>query len=304
MKKNLAIIIPCYKAASTIAETLEGFQKQAPEALERVACVVIADDVTPDNTLDIVRATWKLSSPPLRFEQREKNLGEMINVTTAVYGLPPEVEWYFNMHGDNVPTPDFLTTFIKHIDKADSQTAIIAGSYHDYDGVNIIETGETHYDTAGSKMIIGNDASVRDTLFMGCWWHNSCCAFRVAAFKDVGGLPRGMVQKGDYDLLLRILAKGWNIEYLPKPLMLYRTHEGSVSSKNFIKHIDLVETININQNYHHVLSTKDKFGIYIGQILYTLVRRFGKSVLTLHTERAKAAISTSLLTLKVLFKSL
>jgi GT2 family glycosyltransferase len=305
MKKDLAILIPCYKAAPTIVETLEAFQKQSPEALKRVACVVIADDCTPDNTLELVRQHWKLAEPPLKFEQREKNMGEMMNVTTAVLGLDSQIEWYFNMHGDNVPTPDFLETFIKHIDKADSKVGIIAGSYHAYDGHKVFETGENYYEQSGSKMIYGTVEAVRSTMFMGCWWHNSCCAFRVKTFKEVGGLPKGMVQKGDYDLLLRVLAKGWNIEYLPKPLMLYREHEGSVSSKNFLNHTDLIETINIDQNYNHVLSFTDKYVVYIHQIVFkTLLRRIVRSVLMGNMQRLQAALKVTGMAWRAFFKSL
>ena len=39
------------------------------EALDRVLCVVIADDVTPDRTLEVVRRVWHLSHPPLHFEE-------------------------------------------------------------------------------------------------------------------------------------------------------------------------------------------------------------------------------------------
>ncbi len=305
MKKNLAILIPCYKAAPTIVETLEAFQKQSKEALSRVACVVIADDCTPDNTLDLVRQSWQLTEPPLKFEQREKNLGEMMNVTTAVFGLDSSIEWYFNMHGDNVPTPDFLETFIKHIDKADDRTGIIAGSYHSYDGHQIFETGDNTYDKTGSIMIEGNHQSIKNTMFMGCWWHNSCCAFRVKTFRELGGLPKGMVQKGDYDLLLRVLAEGWNIEYLPKSLMLYRQHEGSVSSKNFLNHTDIIETLNIDQNYSHVLSFQDKYVIYIHQVVFkTLLRRMVRSILSGNFQRFVSAAKVTQKAVATFIKSL
>jgi len=49
--RKFAITIPCYKSESTIAETLAGIMEQEEAVLQRVVCVVIADDVSPDGTL-------------------------------------------------------------------------------------------------------------------------------------------------------------------------------------------------------------------------------------------------------------
>src|ERR1700678_2221500 len=97
-----AITILCYNSESTIAETLQGIMAQEADMLSRVLCVVIADDMSPDKTLEVVRSVWQLGWPPLKFEKRRKNVGEMINVNTAVAGLPSQVEWFLHMHGDNI----------------------------------------------------------------------------------------------------------------------------------------------------------------------------------------------------------
>ena len=96
---KFAITIPCYKSESTITDTLRGIMGQGEGVLRRVACVVIADDVSPDNTVDVVRDVWALAWPPLKFESRRKNVGEMINVNTAVTSLPNDVEWFLHRRG-------------------------------------------------------------------------------------------------------------------------------------------------------------------------------------------------------------
>src|SRR5690349_6563754 len=107
--RRFAITIPCYMSERTIAETLIGVMNQG-QALERVACIIIADDASPDRTLEVVKNTWCLPHPPIRLEIREKNVGEMANVNSTVGHLPDEVEWFLHMHGDNIPKREWLST--------------------------------------------------------------------------------------------------------------------------------------------------------------------------------------------------
>jgi rhamnosyltransferase len=292
MKKNLALLIPCYNSSTTIGETLDSIKNQK-SGLDRVAYIVIADDVSPDNTAQVAKAYWGNSQPPLKLEQRKKNHGEYLNVNMAVQGMQDNIEWLVIMHGDNLATNNYLELLIKHIDKADTKTALISGSWQDFnDEQGILNEGDRRYDSIGSIMINGTNEAVKDTLFKGCWWHISCTAIRISSFKAVGGLPRGLRQKGDYDFLLRILANGYNVEYLPIPLMLYRSHVASMSSKNFKTHRDITETLWIVCKFIYVLSFTEITKWYIEHQSF-LVRRFVSALLKFQMERMYKAIPLS-----------
>ncbi len=239
---KFAITIPCYKSESTITDTLRGIMGQGEGVLRRVACVVIADDVSPDNTVDVVRDVWALAWPPLKFESRRKNVGEMINVNTAVTSLPNDVEWFLHMHGDNIPKPGWLQIITDRCLAADPKVGIVCASYDVFDDNGFTETGEER-PGAAPVLVKGGVESVRGTIRRGCWWHNSCGAIRVSAFRETGGLPPGMRQKGDWDFLLRLLAAGWDIEYLPRTLMRYRLHKASASAFAFQTHLDIEESL-------------------------------------------------------------
>jgi glycosyltransferase involved in cell wall biosynthesis len=296
MKKDIAILIPCYNSEKTIVETLLSLKEQI-SGLDRVAYIVIADDKSPDNTVKVATEYWAGNTPPLKLERRNANHGEYLNVNMAIEGMESSIEWFIIMHGDNMATPNYLQLLLKHIDKADSKTALICGSWKDFDETGSLNEGDNRYEAQGSIMINGTKQAVRDTLFLGCWWHISCTAIRISSFKTVGGLPRGMRQKGDYEFLLRILENGFNVEYLPIPLMLYRSHEASISSKNFKIHRDLVETLMTIRNYIHSLSFVEVIRLY-GIIQYQLLRRFASSLLKMQGERALKAVNVSFLNLK------
>lgn len=246
--RPLAILVPCFRAEPFIVETLAGIQRQAGLD-EHVWAVVLAPDGSPDNVLAVAQACWT-SSVPLLIDAREQNVGEMQNVNTAVANFPPHVRWFLNMHGDNIPKPGWLLEVANRIDSVPDRAALIATSYDDLTLDGRVVPGDERPEAA-PQWIAGTPEAVRDTLLKGCWWHNSTGGIRVAAWKEVGGLPLGMRQKGDWTLLLKLLDAGWGALYVPRSYMLYRENLLSVSSANFQTHLDIRETLETFRRYAH-----------------------------------------------------
>ena len=97
--------------------------------------------------------------------------------------------------------------------------------------------------------IPGTVQAVVNTLERGCWWHLSGCAIRVNAFRQIGGFEPNMPQVGDWEWLLRCLAKGFSVIYLPRSTLLYRQHAGSVSSISFRQARDIQEKLQVFAAY-------------------------------------------------------
>jgi len=284
---RFAITIPCYKSEVTIAETLQGVMDQG-EALQRVMCVVIADDASPDRTVDVAREVWQMKRLPLTFEARSRNVGEMVNVNTTVAGLPEQTEWFLHMHGDNIPKPGWLQLITDRCLVAAANVGIVCASYDTFHNDGRAGTGEER-PGAPPVVIKGGLASIRDTIRKGCWWHNSCCAVRVSTFREVGGFPPGMRQAGDWDFLLRVLNAGWDIEYLPRTLMRYRMHKASASGFAFKTHLDIEESLQVIQKYARFLTWGDIFFTH-GRYSQFLIRRFGASILRGDFHRSRKAL--------------
>ncbi len=285
--RKFAITVPCYKSEATIADTLQGIMDQGA-ALQRVLCVVIADDASPDKTVDVARDVWQVEHPPLKFEGRRRNVGEMVNVNTTVSGLPEQAEWFLHMHGDNIPKSGWLRLITDRCLKAASNVGIVCASYDTFHNDGRTKTGE---ERPGSPPVVfkGGLPSVRYTIRKGCWWHNSCCAIRTSTFRELGGFPPGMRQTGDWDFLLRVLNAGWDIEYLPRTLMRYRLHEASASGFAFKTHLDIEESLQIVQKYAPSLTWGDIILTH-GRYSQFLIRRFGASVLRGEFHRSRRAL--------------
>jgi glycosyltransferase involved in cell wall biosynthesis len=282
MSGTIAIIVPAYHCETTIPETLRSIQEQGP-SLDKIREVMVADDGSRDRTAEIARSVWRARTP-LRILEREFNCGEYASVNNAVEQLPDGTEWFIVLHADDIATPGWLDAFLVHIERAADNIGSICSSYDCFDDRGTISAGENDK-SARVVTVGGTREAVADSLTRGCWWHISGCALRTATYREVGGLPKVMQQKGDWDLLLRILAAGWTIEYIPRTLMCYRNHPASSSSLSFRRHTDIWETMLVVARFRWALSASALARIHTRHILY-LLRRIVRALVALDVARA------------------
>jgi glycosyltransferase involved in cell wall biosynthesis len=276
------ILVPAYQCEETIAETLNSLMAQG-NALERVEAVYIADDASVDRTTEVAARTWTAATP-LKILKPEKNRGEYVNVNEAVAQFPPDIDWFLIMHADNVAKQNWLVTFLDRAEASGERTGSICSSWDDWRADGTIVPG-TNQCLDDRTLITGGGADVvRNTIHAGCWWHISSSIIRVAAFQDVGGLPRGLRLKGDWDFLLRLLSRGWNVEYVPVTLMKYRENAQGSSSLSFKLHSDVTETLHVVWWHRWVLTLPDIVRVH-GRQLSNMVRRFGSSLVQGHWKR-------------------
>jgi glycosyltransferase involved in cell wall biosynthesis len=276
MKNRVAILVPAYKCESMIVETLNSIQAQGP-ALEKVSRVVIADDGSRDGTAAVARSLWK-ASVPLEILDRTFNVGEYASVNNAVEYLAPLTDWFLILHADNIAKPGWLEAFLERIEVATDDIGLLGSSYDNFRDGQPPTPGENKQ---GLVIVKGSAQSVADTLRMDCWWHISACAIRVATYIRVGGLPKIMQLKGDWDFMLRVLADGWTIEYMPRSLMLYRDNPAGSSSITFQRHGDIWETMSVIGRYSRVMRPLALISLH-STFAWYLVRRTGASILRLN----------------------
>jgi glycosyltransferase involved in cell wall biosynthesis len=276
MAKPILILVPAYRCESTVAETLSSIQQQGA-ILEEIREVVIAEDGSRDRTAEVARSVWK-SATPLRILERRYNCGEYASVNSAVDQFPPDIEWFLIMHADNMAKPEWLATFLDRIAFVSDEVGLIGSSYDFFDDSGRSWGGENEQDKIVT--VRGTKKAVLDTLQQGCWWHISSCAIRVRTYQKVGGLPKIMQLKGDWDFMLRVLADGWTIEHIPRSLMRYRENPGGSSSISFKRHMDIWETMAVIGRFAWALDTAEsvklhaRYGWYICRRIVGSIVRF------------------------------
>jgi GT2 family glycosyltransferase len=268
---RVAIAIPAYNAARTVGETLDALQ--ANKAFDRTALVVLLDDCSMDGTAEVARKHWR-SPVPLKVWRNAENMGERRTTNAAMTVLADMVDWTFILHADDVVKPNWIALYLDEIPRLPANVASICSSYDNW----WPETGRTRpgEDRPGAPAVhvAGERAEVIGTIDRGCWWHISGCGLRNKAFLEVGGFEPDMAQLGDWEWLLRCLAKGYGVWYLPRTTMLYRQHASSVSSRSFREARDIRERLHIlrvmrSQGYLGTASHK----AYVRNAIRQLARR-------------------------------
>lgn len=289
--KTINIIIPTYNSATTIGATLESMQHQG-DFLNKISAIYLADDYSTDNTIEIAKQTWKVSTPLLVL-QGERNLGERGNVNRAIEVVKQSADWVLLLHSDDIAKPNWLEMMVSRIEACSEQVGSICSSWDNLMPDGSIQAGEDN-PSQQIEVIESGNKSVRKTLLSGCWWHISGCAIRITAFEALGGFNPQLPQLGDWEWLLRCLRGGWGVEYIPRTLILYRQHQASVSSKSFQTHQDIKEFLEIIPTYTNLLNLSEMLQIYSLRMKW-LFRRFIKSFITFNTQRLGSSLQVFLL---------
>jgi glycosyltransferase involved in cell wall biosynthesis len=292
---RVAIIIPAYNSSATLEATLRSVQEQS--SFSRLAFVCVADDASTDDTCAKARTMWA-SSTELRVITASQNRGERANVNAAINQVTAGIEWFFLLHADDLAKANWLSLMLDQMGRCSDRVASICSSWDNLLPGEKIVPGEDN-PARPVEIIAGTHESVRNTLLRGCWWHVSGCAIRTSAFQEIGGFNEAMPQLGDWDWLLRALAGGWSIEYIPRTLIQYRQHPASISASSFRQHRDIQESLRIVQQFDRFLRFSDIIRFHIRRIVYTF-RRTGRAILKVDAARIAAGWGATLLVAKSL----
>lgn len=288
---RVGILIPAYNAADTIANTLTSLRRQV-SGLERVQAVYLADDGSTDSTISVAHRYWE-GPPPLVTLQSSVNSGERANCNRAISAIRNCLDWILLLHADDLAKPAWLSLMLDAIDRCGPEVASICSSWDTLlpDG-SIIE-GEDD-PKRPPALVTGTVSSVRDTLLRGCWWHISGCAIRLSAFDQIGEFDPSLPQLGDWEWILRCLYSGWSVLYLPRTLILYRQHIGSVSSESFQRDRDIIESLSIVQKYCGLLKPSELAQFHLRRIWF-LLRRSARAAQRCQLYRCVARVRSLLL---------
>lgn len=239
---DAVVLIPAYNASSTIAETLVALQRNSE--LYRLRAVIVLDDSSQDGTSEVAKSVWH-SRVPFEVWSSELNLGQWTTTNSGFARLPADIEWAYILHADDVVKENWLSIYFTAMAECPHQVATICSSYDNWNpNSGYIDPGEECPDRP-SVLISGTREAVLDTLDRGCWWHISGSAIRTKAFRQIGAFEPKLPYHGDWEWLLRCLAQGHSVLYLPRSTMLYRQHGPSVSSNSFRRARDIEERIQV-----------------------------------------------------------
>ena len=209
----VTVVIPVYNSAHYIAQALDSLKAQTFSDYE----VIVVNDGSDDrDELERILKSHPLSV--IYIAQENKGVSAARNAAIKI----AKGEFYAQLDADDQWTPDYLEVQLGIL--ADNQDAALV-----YPNATIVHDGS---DTTLEFMKISpseGDVNFESLVRQKCVVM-TCVTARLSAIRAAGMFDESLRSCEDFDLWLRIVRNGGQIVYHRRPLVLYRRHEGSLSS--------------------------------------------------------------------------
>ncbi|GAA4244665.1 glycosyltransferase family A protein [Winogradskyella damuponensis] len=269
-ESKVSIIVPCYKQAHFLDETLESVLMQTYSNWE---CIIV-NDGSPDHTEDVAHTWLKRDS---RFSYIKKENGGLPSARNA--GIKASTgEYILPLDSDDL------------IDKL--YLELVLREFKD-DKLGIVSCASKHFKES-SKQIIkiskpkGN--SLKDILFENKLIATSL--FRKKCWVSVDGYDESMKYGfEDWEFWISILKKGWEFKIIEEPLFFYRKKDNSMLIETnrlykekimkyiFIKHQDVYKN-NFKLLIEALLEDLKEQRVKNQEIKASLEYRLGRKLIT------------------------
>ncbi|MEP9356011.1 glycosyltransferase family A protein [Xanthobacter sp. KR7-65] len=211
---QISIVIPCYNAAETIAETLASACAQTLTDTE----IVVVDDGSTDASAAIVARAAERDGRIRLVRQENGGVARARNVG-VVHARARIIAF---LDADDLWAPNALAQHLSHI-------MIRPGLGVSFARVRFMRRDGTDTSTISSGAI--RDVSAERFLFENPTATTSTWVVLRRAFEDAGGFDETMRHAEDQEFLFRLLTRtAWKVSGLDTVLVRYRASGGGLSS--------------------------------------------------------------------------
>lgn len=225
---KISTIIPAYNCADHIRETIESVFSQTVKDME----LIVVDDGSADKTGDVLQSFGS----KLRHIRHKENRGPSAARNSGV--KESKGEYIAFLDHDDVWLPDKIEEQLKLFEKNKDLGLVYSNFYY--------------VDMAGAQMgelfdnIKPHRGLVFEKLIMSNFIPTSSVMVRKKVLDEVGLFDENFLISQDYDLYIRI-AERCRIDFVERPLLKYRVHPASFSTRR--RKLALDETICITKFY-------------------------------------------------------
>lgn len=210
----LSVIIPTYNGVAYLAQALDSIAFQDDPRIE----VIAIDDGSTDGTIDVLRQYQ--SRLPLRIIERGRSGNWVANSDYAVRQATGDRVCL--LHQDDLWLPGRLAEFRAHVETAPETVLWLHPVWYvDARGTRVGQL--TCPLPAGSAL---TSEVVLEHLLVQNFISLPAPLFRRDAFLAAGGMDAQLWYLADWDLWLRLAARGTTV-YLPRSLAAFRIHAES-----------------------------------------------------------------------------
>ncbi|HEX2270280.1 MAG TPA: glycosyltransferase family A protein, partial [Pyrinomonadaceae bacterium] len=209
----VTVVIAAYNSAHYIGQTLDSLQAQTFTDFE----VIVVNDGSNDRA-ELERIIDAHPLPIIYVSQENKGVSAARNAAIRI----GRGKFYAQIDADDQWTPDYLEVQLGVLNDSPDVTLV-------YPNATIIGDG---FDGTLEFMKVSpseGDVTFESLVRQKCVVM-TCVTARMSAIREAGMFDEALRSCEDFDLWLRIVKNGGRIVYHRRPLVLYRRHEGSLSS--------------------------------------------------------------------------
>lgn len=217
---TISVVMAAYNGTALIAETLDSLWAQTFRDFE----LIVVDDCSTDNTLDLLRA---VTDPRIRIIAAERNSGPVRTRNRAF--AEARGRYVAGLDQDDICLPNRFERQVAYLD-AHPEIALLGGE------ALVLQDGSTR---SGIRSPVTTPALIEWLL----WIENplvwSSVMVRRSALPSNEVTRPAMLYAEDFDLYHRLMrAGGGGIARIDEPVLLYREHGGGLSKL----HADTMQT--------------------------------------------------------------
>ena len=209
----VTVVIPVYNSAHYIAQALDSLKAQTFSNYE----VIVVNDGSDDRE-ELERILKSHPLPVIYISQENKGVSAARNAAIKI----AKGEFYAQLDADDQWTPDYLDVQLGFLAENPDVALVYPNAtvIHDESDMTL-----EFMKISPSEGDVNFEALVRQKCVV-----MTCVTARMSAIRAAGMFDESLRSCEDFDLWLRIVRNGGRIAYHRRPLVLYRRHEGSLSS--------------------------------------------------------------------------
>ena len=231
---KVSICIPVYNGQAYLSETIQSVINQTCNSLE----IIIQDNCSTDATLSIVNE-FKLKDSRIKLRENSRFVSMAANWNLATKDVSGD--FILLLSADDLLNQDFIEECL-NLFEVDKELDFVTANHLLLEKEKLrkrkIKVQPGKREVSCHEILLKNPFSINFTLFRK--------DFSESMRSSRGNLFREPFYTCDYDLWLRASQSAARLNFIEKPLGIYRVHQSSLSSNKLrmIKHTLLVLELN------------------------------------------------------------
>lgn len=223
----VSVLMPTYNNASYIGEAIESVLEQKLSDFE----LIISDNASTDATQALVSAYAKRDLR-IKYTRNPRNVGISGNFNLCYRRSDPRGRYLAILPSDDAWKPDFLSTLVEVLETRPEVDIAHSDCYRTNERGETLDLLSQHFrnpPTPGPHWALGG-------LYLGEYFiHTPAAVVRRSNLRRT--LPEHIFDEtltyvADYFMWLQLLSAGAKAYYVKTPLLLFRAHEGSITSQS------------------------------------------------------------------------